>query len=168
MNTARKTIYAVVVIAVVAPLVYLWIVRRGEAPSVPPATPSYAGTATYPVGAPESVPAAGETIVLGTPQGSVTTKNFYRNKVDADGGFVTIARTDDREISYEKETSTFFVSLPAGAGLEKRKEAEQALIDALGIGKDDACKLSVAVVMYERNANGQVSGGSSRLSFCTN
>ena len=67
--------------------------------------------------------------------------------------------TDSYTISYNRETGKFLIDIFGGSSAAIRSQAENDLLDILGISQSDACKLDVKVF-----AAGQESAGN--LSFC--
>ncbi len=104
-------------------------------------------------------------IVIGTPQGSVTTRNFYQKALGAREQFIVIEQNDMYEITYDVETSGFFANIKSGPLAETRPRAEAALLSALGVNQADACKLEVGVGI-ESAVDIAASRQILRLSFC--
>ena len=102
------------------------------------------------------------TIKIGTSQGTVEVKNFYLTLVDTEEGSVILKRNDgEYEIAYRRDDSLFRVELwsPSAA---VRQNAEKDLLQILGVGQSDACKLNVEVTLFRTVQDGT----SSPLSFC--
>ncbi|MEK7608122.1 MAG: hypothetical protein AAB495_00900 [Patescibacteria group bacterium] len=108
----------------------------------------------------------GETIEIGTADGSVRTKNFYPEKVELDesGGFV-FYRDEKYFIAYDTLLSGFWIAIIGGSFDETRKEAEVRLLELLEISQKDACRLDVVLGIQYDSAN-PLSGRGFPLSFC--
>lgn len=102
---------------------------------VPAATSSFSHVAAAPTSS---------TITIGTSQGLVTVNNFYKNAQGALEQFIIIAETSDYEITYDVNTSGFYLSISKPPFATGRGEAESAFLSLLGIGESDACKLSAS------------------------
>ena len=100
-----------------------------------------------------------ETISIGTGNGSIEVKNFYKTLVDTEEGSIIMADNENYQISYERSTSVFYIDLRTETASQPQAEAD--LLNVLGIGQQDACKLNVLVFQ-----SGLAEG--SRLSFCAN
>jgi hypothetical protein len=112
---------------------------------------------------------SGSTFQIGTAQGTVTVKNFYKTalSITADNGTVTLAQNNDYAIGYYRPDSSFtivFSSVPSGSFTSLRTQAEQEFLSMLGISEADACKLSVSESVVDKSSSyiGQALG----LSFC--
>ncbi|MDP3948666.1 MAG: hypothetical protein Q8Q17_01815 [bacterium] len=100
-----------------------------------------------------------ETISIGTGNGAVEVKNFYKKIVDTEEGFVIMADNENYQISYERSTSVFYIDLRTETVLQTKAESD--FLSVLGISQQDACKLNV-LVFHAGQSNG------TNLSFCTN
>ncbi len=100
-----------------------------------------------------------ETISIGTGNGAVEVKNFYKTLVDTEEGFIIMADNENYQISYDRSTSKFYVDLKTETASQQKSESE--LLNILGIGQQDACKLNVIVIQPEQTTG-------ARLSFCAN
>ena len=100
-----------------------------------------------------------ETISIGTGNGSIEVKNFYKTLVDTEEGSIIMADNENYQISYERSTSVFYIHFRNDAVSQSQAEAD--LLNVLGISQQDACKLNVLVFQ-----SGLAEG--SRLSFCAN
>lgn len=100
----------------------------------------------------------GDTLNIGTTSGVVSVKNFYKTLIDTEEGSAIMKENDNYEIFYDRNTSQFYIFMPSGSSA--RPQAESDLLSILGIGQQDACKLSVSVIYagQENNPAG--------LSFC--
>jgi regulator of protease activity HflC (stomatin/prohibitin superfamily) len=121
------------------------------------------GVQTPPVVIPTST-----AITLGTNQGSVVVNNFYQSPgatVTQDQQAVIIENSGDYAITYNVPDSSFSIALLSLPLEAARQAAESAFLSALGISKQDACKLTV----YEGvpiGVSDQYPGESFPLSFC--
>lgn len=100
-----------------------------------------------------------DTITIGTGSGSIEVKNFYKTIVDTEEGFVILEDNADYEIVYDRSTSQFYIYLITDSA--PQSQAENELLNILGIGQQDVCKLDVLVLRA-----GQTNGVD--LSFCAN
>jgi hypothetical protein len=109
----------------------------------------------------------GNTVTIGTSQGSVIVNNFYKNAdyIAQGQNAVAIKQTADYGIFYNILDSGFTITIFSAPFDTVRQTAEAAFLDSLNISQQDACKLSV----YE-NASGNIAnqhvGQSFLLSFC--
>lgn len=103
-----------------------------------------------------------ETIVLGTPSGSVEVRNFYRTGARDEGGSIVIARSDTYFISYDTFSSSFWIAIFGSDFDTIRKLAESVFLANLQISQADACRLDVSVTPYEATAE----RSDKSLSFC--
>ncbi|MDR3378605.1 MAG: hypothetical protein P4M10_07965 [Verrucomicrobiae bacterium] len=154
--------FVVLAIALVAGAAVFMFVNR-SASTAQTTIPSTVGTGTsqaanvlVPVySAPSST-----TITIGTPSGLVTVNNFYKTALGAEEQFVVLAQGQDYEITYNVNTSSFYINVlqtPFDAG---RAAGEAGLLQILGVTRADACKLDVT-----EGAAGNTSG-KIFLSFC--
>ncbi len=136
----------------------------GSAPATPSGTSVAVSTSTaaFPTGS---------TFQIGTAQGVVTVKNFYKTAayITQDNETVAIVQQNDYAIGYYRPDSSFtivFNSVPSGSFASLRATAEQAFLAALGISQADACKLTVSESVVDKTSPyiGQAFG----LSFCYN
>ncbi len=157
----KKIFYIIVVLAVAAVGggIYFWFLSSKNVPQPPQnqqtivsqstqdVPPSYSITDTFP---------KEDKITIGTANGSVEMNNFYKKAIDTEEGSVILTDNNDYEISYDRSASKFYIYLRNPGS---RSKAESELLNILGIGQKEACKLDVSV------AAGQTSVGN--LSFCT-
>ncbi|MBI4085782.1 MAG: hypothetical protein HY433_00880 [Candidatus Liptonbacteria bacterium] len=104
------------------------------------------------------------TVKLGTSQGIVEVKNFYNALVDTEEGSVILKNLDDYVVAYRRDTSIFTIELFSNSQAV-RQAAETELLNILGIGQTDACKLNVTVSVPYSPGN-PLNAKSSMLSFC--
>lgn len=107
----------------------------------------------------------GATIAIGTPHGTVTVKNFYQTVTQSEEAYLIFANMPDYQLLYNPNNGSFIVSINAGPFQKTQPEAEAAFLAALGIGKTDACKLSVTVGLAA-NVDPNLAGQALPLSFC--
>ena len=86
----------------------------------------------------------GDSFAIGTPEGSVTVKNFYKLPVMIDGELLIIEDTNDYQITYDTLNSQFYIYASSSPVVVSRQEGESAFLSVLGISREDACKLDVA------------------------
>ena len=108
----------------------------------------------------------GETFMLPAPGVSVRVKNFYRSAVRVVEDIeVVIAETPDYRISYIRPFTLFIVNVWGERPGQTRFAAERALLTALNVSEQSACRLSVEVWLSP--VPGLADGGKSLpLSFC--
>ncbi|MBI4085414.1 MAG: hypothetical protein HY432_02845 [Candidatus Liptonbacteria bacterium] len=157
----KKTLYifVVLVVIVIGGGIYSWFYySRGGSQNNSSSSPlpqSSSSSLPTPSSVSDTFP-KGETISIGTMEGSVVVKNFYNTVADTDEGFAILQDEDDYQISYQRSTSKFYIYLRNAASQSK---AESDLLNILSIGQNDACKLDVSVVIAgQSNETG--------LSFC--
>lgn len=112
-------------------------------------------------GAPE-----GDTFALATPGVSVRVKNFYRSALRVvEDTEVVIAETSDYRISYIRPFTLFMVNVWGERAGQVRLEAERALLKALAVSEQSACRLSVEVWL-SADSGLPDAGRPLSLSFC--
>lgn len=163
----KIVLYVILVLALIGGGIYAWFyfskpsvenspavelpsVSLSQSSSLSLPTPSYTIADTFP---------KTETINIGTGNGAVEVKNFYKKIVDTEEGFVIMADNENYQISYDRSTSIFYIYSINAVLLQSQAESE--LLNILGVSQQDACKLNVLVLQP-----GQTTG--MRLSFCTN
>jgi hypothetical protein len=109
------------------------------------------GTFSPSVGAPIAIP-PGNTIAIGTADGTVTMNNFYNSAayIDQAQQTVVIEQSSTYSISYNIADSSFTLNILGTPSEATRQGAEAAFLAALGISQQDACELSV----YENSQQG--------------
>ena len=99
---------------------------------------------------------------------SVLVNDFYKSpytQVFDPQNDATIKESTDYSIEYQPNFQAFYINLNGNDLYISRTNAEQGLLDKLGISKDDACKLNVNLgVVY--SVNPRASGVEYGLSFC--
>jgi hypothetical protein len=119
---------------------------------------------------------SGDTFIIQTPSGDVQVRNFFINPVEradyADMTTVTISETKDYGIVYQifgprLNDKYEFVVLPYAKPVEPAvAKAEAALLENLGISREDACKLNVRVGVADY-VDPRHAGTNYGLSFCS-
>ena len=126
--------------------IYLIVTRGGSLiepqPPSPPPSPG-----PIPVLPPTPPAPKGDTIDIGTPQGTVTVKNFYRGAFMVINGTndVVIKRTEGYDIVYLKINSSFLIQISEKPVPQETERAEKDFLEALGVSRVDACKLKVRI-----------------------
>ena len=159
----KIALYIILVLAIIGGGIYAWFyfskndTQAGPAAKLPSVSsssslpsPSYSIADTFP---------KTETISIGTGNGSIEVKNFYKTLVDTEEGSIIMADNENYQISYERSTSVFYIHFRNDAVSQSQAEAD--LLNVLGISQQDACKLNV-LVFQPGKTNG------AKLSFCTN
>lgn len=133
-------------------------------PAVLPSSslPDYIGSASEIYGA---LP-TGNTLDIGTSQGTVTVRNFYASDPPVDeAGDLVIKITADYLIVYNPARGNFWLPIEGTPFASWQAVAEQDLMQTLGIGQSDACRLSAASGVIYSPGNPD-DGISYPLSFC--
>jgi hypothetical protein len=102
-----------------------------------------------------------------TSKGDVKVKDFTKDPVEQTPDTTAIAETPDYQIAFFPKDSSFAIVLQSVPAQAARDKAEQALLDKLGIGIGEACKLQVSLTVpfgVVQNLAGKNYG----LSFCPN
>jgi hypothetical protein len=164
---SKKIIIAVVIILVVIIAVIAILFAQRNSPPGSSGSGGSTGTLPPPITVATSTPPTGNTITLGTSQGSVVVNNFYKTAafITQDGQTVAIAQTSSYSIAYNVLYSSFVITVLAPPLEANREAAEAAFLSSLGISKQDACKLDI----YEgvpASVSDQDSGRPYVLSFC--
>lgn len=97
----------------------------------------------------------------------VKVNNFISQKTGGENssGYYTIAQTADFHIFYIPTQELFYVSITSYPFDENRTKAEGGFLTALGIEKEEACKLKVDITT-PAYANPDKAGEVYGLSFC--
>jgi hypothetical protein len=109
----------------------------------------------------------GDALSIGTPQGSVLVKNFYKDAAEVEANIFLIKQTAEYAIVYDAEGGKFFLEFPVKPDDTLRTVAEQDLLRVLGIRERDACNLDASLITLF-NIQKKTPGTSMKLSFCTN
>lgn len=104
-------------------------------------------------------------MIIQTAKGNVSVRDFSKNLVRQTANTQTLASVPEYEISYFLADHAFAITI-YGTPLQKvRDSAEDKFLEILGIGKGEACKLSVSLtVPYQVDVDH--SGKDFGLSFC--
>lgn len=100
--------------------------------------------------------------------GTVLVQDFYQSpytKIVDPQGDATIKEGANYSILFYKDYQSFYISLLGGDLPTTRSKAEQGFLGKLGISKEEACKLYVALIV-PRGVNVKASGADYHLSFC--
>jgi hypothetical protein len=118
---------------------------------------------------------SGDTFIIQTPNGDVQVRNFLINPVErhdyADMITITISETKDYGIVYQifgprLNNKYEFVVLPYTKPVESAvAKAEAALLENIGVSREDACKLNVRVGVADY-VDPRYAGTNYGLSFC--
>ena len=166
----KKTFIIIAILVVAAAGFFIaanLIARRGGTPPSP-ASPGLNQTVP-PIQTASSTPplasSTGSTITIGTPNGSVTVKNFYASSTTIyPEGDQQVRKTPLYEIVYNKADSSFSIGILQSPVAPAIAAAENDLLQTLGISQQQACQLKVTVGIPwwvdEANAGGR------GLSFC--
>ena len=110
----------------------------------------------------------GELLVIGTPAGSVSVKNFYKNPVEVNSERdALIERTEQYDIVYLAGDSSFLITISRQPFDAARQAAEDDFLKTLQITKEEACRLNVAL-RVPRFVDENLAGKDFGLSFCPN
>lgn len=178
MKKSIIILIAIIIVAVAAGVVFVLMHNAntggagnqgGQTGLLPPIATGTAGTGGS-ISSTLATAPTGPTFQIGTPQGSVTVNNIYKENdyITEDGQTIVVAQTSTYSIGYNVGDSGFIISLtyiqPGMPLQDARSAAENAFLQALGISKSDACKLNVqeGVSFKASPYYGQLMG----LSFC--
>ena len=91
------------------------------------------------------------------------------NPVQKNGDWSTLDSSGDYQISYgtDDKSDTFFITINASPVESVAQKAEQALIQKLGVDKDEACKLPV-IINVTASVAPNLAGINFGPSFCPN
>lgn len=97
----------------------------------------------------------------------ITINNPWKNAVDIEPGEKPVLTKNEKyRIVFQPKYNLVLITILATPYQDVRKEAEQDLLNQLGVSKEEACKLNVSVGS-PYFANKEVITDSSRLSFCS-
>lgn len=159
----KKILYIILIIAVIGGGIYAWFYFSKPGAQSNPVTsslPQVSSPTSAPLPASYSIADTfpkTETINIGTGNGAVEVKNFYKKIVDTEEGFVIMADNENYQISYDRSDSKFYIDIRIETAQQTKAESE--FLTILGIGQQDACKLDV-FVFHAGQSNG------TNLSFC--
>ncbi len=152
----------IVVAAIVGTFIWSW---RGTDQSTTGGGAQTAADVPNPGSSPPPAIPSGNTITIGTPNGAVTVKNIYKNFIGWEEEYFFFMKSADYDFLYDPNDGSFVVSVNAGPVSQTIPQAEASFLAALGIGKTDACKLSVTIGVSS-TANPDLAGKALQLSFC--
>ncbi len=111
---------------------------------------------------------AGNTVMVGTPSGRVETTNSYRSAayLAADQHAIVIRQSPEYDIVYDVPDNHFLIYIFSKPLKDARRAAEDAILEALNISEQDACKLTVHEFVTGL-ASRIYNVGPMSLSFCT-
>ncbi len=153
-----KRLIIIVAVIIVALLLVIFFRKSGTPPDL--SDSGLPPDQILPADAPPRTFPAGDTIAIGTDKGTVTVKNFYRNLVDTEEGFIIIRDEPAYMIYYEVTSGAFFIDLSVPFSDRARAEIEKSFVALLGVSGEDVCKLDVTVT------SSQSPGETRPLSFC--
>ncbi len=162
----KKIIYIILIIAIIGGGIYAWFFfTEQNVKSDNVNSDSATSTGTKPMSQlpvnytiADTFPKT-DMVSIGTGNGAVEVKNFYKTLVDTEEGFVIMADNENYQISYDRSDSVFYIHFRNAE--VSQSQAESELLNILGVGQQDTCKLSVLVFQA-----GQSNG--TNLSFCAN
>ena len=159
----RPPLFIIILLVILGAVVY-FVFLRGEA--IPPfGLGELPGITLPPTRATSTLP-QGDFLSIGTREGTVTVKNFYKNAVDINTERdVLVTRTPEYDIVYFASDGGFSISILATPFEAVRAKAEQAFLERLGVGREDACRLAVYIGV-PRWVDENLAGRNYRLSFC--
>ncbi len=162
MKRTTPIIIAIILIVSAAAWYFLGKKETQSPAAEPPAAPQTESTGGInPAGIP-----SGETLSLGTPKGTITVKNFYKNAVSIDEEIDVLLRTTAQyTISYSRVDSSFQIVVLAAPVAVNQKSAEADLLSLLGVNQSSACSLKISVIIplpIDANLGGRIYP----LSFC--
>jgi hypothetical protein len=117
-------------------------------------------------GAPSSTPTTtASTLVIPIPGGGIPVNNITQNPIQEVSDTVVFAKTDQYSILYYTKEQTFSINILALPAQAARDAAEAALLQKLGVTKDQVCNLTVSTfVPFDVDQN--LAGTDYGLSFC--
>lgn len=105
-------------------------------------------------------------IIFHTKWGNVETKNFYKNTVETIDETFFLKKEPSFNIGYFRPDGTILIALKTKPILQARKDAENSLLEIMGIDKESACKLNVSVEVPV-SIDEKYAGRNLGLSFCS-
>ncbi len=116
-------------------------------------------------GTPSNSTSTSLTLVIPVSGGAIPVSNITQNPVQQVEDTVVFAKTSQYTIVYFQKEQTFSISIDSAPVQVARDAAESALLQKLGINKNQACSLTVSTYVpfsVDENLAGQDYG----LSFC--
>lgn len=147
----KKIIIIVIIVIVIAAIAgVIFYMQAGNSGNSNPTTGGSTG-ALPPVAIESSTynPPTGDKLTIGTPEGGVLVNNFYNNaqQVSEDHSSILLQEAGSYSISYYAPDSSFGILIEQTPFATVRTQAEAAFLEALGVSKTDACKLTVMVAV---------------------
>lgn len=150
----RKFFYVILILIIIGGCIFAWfhfiknIPATGPVPTASLPQPSLSKSSSSSSAMPISYSIADtfpktDTISIGTGNGSIDVKNFYKTLVDTEEGSIIMADNADYQISYVRTTSIFYIHFKNATVAQSTAESE--LINILGISQQDACNLNILV-----------------------
>ena len=165
----KKILIVFIILIIVGGGFFVWFLLKGSVP-INSGKDNTVTQGVLPITSPATkessltVP-AGDTIAIGTTQGIITVKNFYKNVVGWQEEYAIFKQSAAYDLLYDTEDSSFVVSIKSGVLSQVRPLAEQAFLDTLGISQNDACKL-VVIVGVDPLVDPSLANRALSLSFC--
>lgn len=167
----KKIIIVIAVIVIIATVILLILTHKKVASNNNAGNTGNATTGSLPsVSATTSTNnfPTGNTLTIGTPEGSVTINNFYNNaqQISVDRTSILIEQTNTYNITYYAPDSSFNILISTTPVTTVQAQAEAAFLQVLGISKNDACKLNVTIGVPE-SVDPNYANENIGLSFCS-
>lgn len=132
--------------------------------SLPASTPSNNKTIN-PITNLENTP--GGKLLYDSSSGKVAINNFTKNAEIADSGVIYPVDEKNYNIGYNSTSKEFIITLLVNNNIESsRREAENDLLSALDISKEDACKIKVYLYVSAALTKDDSLSQNHGLSFC--
>jgi|ERR1051326_690209 hypothetical protein len=157
-------IIAIILVGMFAALAYVVIFKKPTTTGPDTTNTNYS---IKPLPSPE-IP-QGTLITLSTKEGNVTVNNFFKSAVRIIETAVYLKDNSNYSIIYYSDKNQFMIALYASDSSQAnnfRKQAENNLLNILGISQTNACKLSVDVEI-PATYNQSLSNQNYHLSFCS-
>jgi hypothetical protein len=175
-----KKLVIIVIAVIVAVVALLLIFGNRYQPSQTQTPTGGTGTLPSPSVSSSSIP-SGDTVLLGTSQGTVAVKNFYKEAEIMNQNTVFL-RMDSfnnaahYDFGYNRLGSQFYIMIDAYSladAIKYRSAAEEDLLNTLGISEADACKLNIDLrvnptYIFAGNYPSNFAQMNYGLSFCPN
>lgn len=102
------------------------------------------------------VPPQSEKIIVQEPSHGQTVNNFYKNSIStAQTGTTILSENSEYQLVYNNENKTFIITLLPFSQENTRAEAENALIEKLGVTLEEICSMNVNVYDYSKTSLSQ-------------
>jgi hypothetical protein len=173
----NKKVFITIIVFIIIAVAVFFFIKGSSAPTgntggvtgtLPPLSTTTAIATATPVVTPPATAPTGDTLVLGTPYGSVTMNNFYKTaEISLDQKTAVIQQTPAYIIDYNVADSSFTIGILSMPFDVSRQAAETELLKSLGISRQEACKLKVYEgVPASVPGSEQYVGQTFSLSFC--